>query len=683
MERASKGEDVTEELKAIESILAEKKEEKEEQIRKIQAQEYAKAMSSSEGTKKTNTELSAINENTKTMAGVLNEGFSKVTSAIEASPKVESAAQQTALKREETQKTLQAAKAVGEPYAISPDGKTSAEAKASYIYTGAYGGDITKTPAEEHQWGVPVGQEAAYAFVEKTPTIAKTDIPVVEKAAMVAEEPGILSFGEKTKPYMGGVFGQADDLLASDEQIKKSQMAASLPTPFGEPFVKKPDLGYADRLKEAGKTDEEIKKEEMIKSAARGGLTMTFPEEGESVEEFAERTKSPEQKREEAARRDVASKYKSDRPVDSYDVLKKEVDVAKTEKDRKKDLSVLGAAEAKREVLFDEGSVAVEEKEKAAGLKEESKEAKSLKEKSLKETDQGKESKKVQEKLNTEISDLKDEVEKLKTTIVDVNDVFKDLSDSADNVIALGDASKDSASLINGFGDSVSAASSSLDILSSKMSTATTTNEESGPTMTAEGTDFDFISEEDAINLVNFTKEELLENINNIDHTELLDSLVGKTDVISKDVASIKENVTIISDVVSEEDFNTFKEKALRYFEEVDRIKDIGLNDLASSADFDDLKSVVADYVETIDELKTLVDDLVDTSSSHSTSIVELEAAFNLVGDELRNHDEQFTKLEESLGSMDHKFTIDIDDLKSSVGEAMDLARAAYTFATT
>jgi TP901 family phage tail tape measure protein len=651
MERASKGEDVTEELKAIESVLAEKKEEKEEQIRKIQAQEYAKAMSSSEGTKKTNTELSAINENTRTMTGTLNEGFSKVTSAIEAIPKTEGVAQQAALEKEKTQKTLQAAKDTGAVVAYeAPLGKKAiAEATASHVYTGAYD-DITKTPVEEHQWGVPVSQDEAYAFVEKTlskePLIAEAGIPVVEKE---------------------------EYLPASDEQRKKSQMAAALPS-FGKDFVET-DFGYADRLKEAGKTEEEIKKEEMIKSAAKGGLTMTLPEVGESVEEFAERTKSPEQKREEAARLDVESKYKSDRPTDSYDILKEELDtLGKTKKPFDE--------ESKRDKLFDGDDRLVDEKEKAAGIKEERKETKELKEKSLKETEQGKESKKEGEKLNKEVSDLKDEIEKLKTTITDVNTAFEDLSDSADNIAALGNASKDSAAQVDTFGKSIFSASSSLDIFSSKASTATAESNEQGPTMVAEEVDFNFISEEDAINLVNFTKGELLENINNIDNTELLDSLVEKTDIISKDVASIKEGVTVISDAVSEEDFNVFKEKAFKYFEEVDKIKDIELDKLASSTDFDDLKTTVADYIETVGKLEKLTDTLADTSSSHFTSILDLEKAFDLVSNELRDYNEKFTKLESSLGSMDHKFTTLIDDLKEDVGEVMNLAWAARSLAS-
>jgi hypothetical protein len=374
MERASKGEDVTDELKSIESVLAEKKEEKEDQIRKLQAQEYAKAVSSSEGTKKTNTELSAINENTKTMVGAFNEGFSKTISAIEATSKTASGPD-VVPKAEAAPKTLQAAEAAGAivAYEVPPEGKVpTAEVKAGHVYTGAYGGVIT-TPAEEHKQGVPAGllggiagpkvdEEYAktekynieklmggiagpkvdeeYAKTEKyhvekllgfggpeaakKPLVAEAAIPTVEKAAMIVEEgPGQLAFGEKVTPYLPGILGQEEYLSASDEARKKSQMAASLPV-FGEPFVEKPDFGYADRLKEVGKTEEEIKKEEMIKSAAKGGLTMTFPEEGESVEDFAERTKSPEQKREEAARRDVAASYKSDRPVESYDVLKEE-----------------------------------------------------------------------------------------------------------------------------------------------------------------------------------------------------------------------------------------------------------------------------------------------------------------------------------------------------------------------
>ena len=613
MERASKGEDVTEELKAIESVLAEKKEEKEEQIRKIQAQEYAKAMSSSEGTKKTNTELSAINENTKTMAGVLNEGFSKVTSAVESSIKTEGVAQSAALGREESQKVLQVAKDIG-------------------------------------------------------PTLGY-EIPL--RGMDVSQAAAAMPFEEKVKPSLPGVFGQGEYLLGSDE--RKSQMAASLPI-FGKGFVET-DFGYDERLKEAGKTEEEIKKEEMIKSVAKGGLTMALPEEGETVKDFAERTKSPEKKREDAIREDIKSKYRSDRPVDSYEILKEEVDSLGAKKE------TLGV-ESKRDRLFDKEDVSVEEKEKAAGIKEESKEAKDLKEKALKETEQAKVSKKENKELNTEISDLKEEVEKLKTTITDVNTVFKDLSDSAGNVIALGDASKDSASFVDSFGKSVSAVSISLDVLSSKASTATITTEETGPTMVAEGADFNFISEEDAINLVNFTKGELLENINNINNTELLDNLVEKTEVISKDVASIKENVTLISDVVSEEDFNTFKEKAFKYFEEVDKIKDLELDELASSTVFDDLKSIVFDYVETVDKLRTLVDGLVDTSSSHFTSILELETAFNLVSDELRDHGEKFIKLEDGLGTVDHKFTTLVDDLKDDVGEAMNLAWAAQSLAS-
>jgi hypothetical protein len=665
MERASKGEDVTEELKAIESVLAEKKEEKEDQIRKIQAQEYAKAMSSSEGTKKTNTELSAINENTKTMAGVLNEGFSKVVSVFEATSKIVSTSEAVP-KIEAAQEPLQAAGPQTKVDTMMDKWHTKAAEYATEKLS-AFGSPVAETEELTGGGGI-FGAQMVGQFLALQKEAAS--IPVVEKAATVTEDPGILSFGDKTKPYMSGVFGREDYLLAGDE--RKSQMAAALPTPFGESFVKT-DFGYDARLKEAGKTEEEIKKEEMIKSAAKGGLTMTLPELGESVEDFAERTKSPEQKRGEAARLDVASKYKSDRPVDSYDILKEELVGAKERPFDK---------ESKKDKILDRDDTSVDEKEEAAGIKKERKETKDLKEKSLKETERDKVSKKENKELNTEISDLKDEVEKLRSTIIDVNTAFEDLSDSADNVAALGEASKDSASQIDTFGKSIFSASSSLDIFSSKASTATAESNEQGPTMVAEEVDFNFISEEDAINLVNFTKGELLENINNIDNTELLDSLVEKTDTISKDVASIKEDVTSISDTISEEDFNTFKEKALKYFEEMDKIKDIELDKLASSTDFDDLKTTVADYIETVEKLEKLTDTLADTSSSHSASILDLEKAFDLVSNELRDYNEKFTKLESSLDSMDHKFTTLIDDLKEDVGEVMNLAWAARSLAS-
>jgi chromosome segregation ATPase len=169
--------------------------------------------------------------------------------------------------------------------------------------------------------------------------------------------------------------------------------------------------------------------------------------------------------------------------------------------------------------------------------------------------------------------------------------------------------------------------------------------------MVAEAEDFDFISEEDALNLVNFVKEDLDERIRNIDNTEVIAGLVEKTETLTSDVASMKEGVTSTEDTVSE--------KA-----------------------FDDFKFIVAGYVKTIEELKKLTDALTDTSLSHSTSILDLETAFGLVEDKLRDHDEQLTKFEENLGSMDHKFTNLISDLEDDVATAIDLARAAYTFAT-
>jgi hypothetical protein len=647
MERASKGEDVTDELKAIEATLAEKKEEKEEQIRKLQAQEYAKAVSNSEGTKKTNTELSAINENTRSMAGALNEGFSKVTSALEATSKTVSTP--------ETAPKIEAAKAYTEPYS-----------------------DVVKNLAEEHQFGVPVGQDTArttipglvgredyllagagrtlpeatdLSFEEKTKPFVGTGFGFAEAVIPTAEEPGQLAFVEKVKDYLPGVLGQADNLLASDEQRKKSQMAVSL---FGESFVEKPDLGYGALLEEAGKTEEEIKKEEMIKSAAKGGLIMTLPKEGESPEEFSERTKSSEQRREEARRKEIADSYRADRPVDSYEVLKEEageLDIhrgAKAESDAKRKYQREHAFEGTGLTV---DSVSMDEKEKAAGLKKEDEKSKNLKKETLnKDTKQGDESRKESKTLNNEISDLKDEVEKLKTAVSDTTEVFKDLSDVADNVTALGDASKDSAALVDTLGTSADSASSSLDILASKTSTSTVT-EETGPTMVAEAEDFDFISEEDALNLVNFVKEDLDERIRNIDNTEVIAGLVEKTETLTSDVASMKEGVTSTEDTVSE--------KA-----------------------FDDFKFIVAGYVKTIEELKKLTDALTDTSLSHSTSILDLETAFGLVEDKLRDHDEQLTKFEENLGSMDHKFTNLISDLEDDVATAIDLARAAYTFAT-
>ena len=484
--------------------------------------------------------------------------------------------------------------------------------------------------------------------------------------------PGTLSFGEKLKPYSD--INREDYLLASDE--KKSQMAAALSfKDKAKPYVST-DFGYEERLKGVAKTDEEIKKEEMIKSAAKGGLTMTFPKEGESVEEFAERTKYPEQKRENVARRDLELNYGKDRPGGG---------------------SLLGVDE--------DSVVAKEEIQKAAGLKEETKETKSLKEKTLNETKQSKESKDESKNLNNEISDLKDEVEKLKTTISDVNDIFKDLSDSTDSVVALGDASKDSASLIESLGGSASSASSSLDALSSRADTTTST-EETGPTMATDNEDFNFISEEDAIDLIDVTKGELLENINNIDNIETVNGLVEKTETLTTDVASIKEDVLAIPASVAAENFLALKEKADEYFIEVDKIKTIEttLSDLsnevltltnkttedtiettdefASLDDFEDFKSVVMGYVETTDELKILTDEIVNTTSSHSTSILDLETAFDLVEGKLRNHDEQFTKFEESLGSMDHKFTNLISVLEDNVATAIDLARSAYNFAT-
>lgn len=686
MERASKGEDVTDELKAIESTLAKKKEEKEAQIRKIQAQEYAKAVSNSEGTKKTNTELSDVNSNARTIIGTLNENFSKLISATEATSKVventakvdtetaQKAAQATGSTGEAASKTVGRSEALSkteaaqkapqaaeggmvEVYKAPPGVEATAETKASHVYTGAYGGEITQTPVEEHKWGVPVGQDSAYAFVEKAQ---------VEKGGMAAEKllglggasaeketitagkaedksliEASMFTGEKLKPYSG--IERGDYLLASDE--KKSRMADALSSKEkAEPFIKKPDFGYSTSLKEAGKTEEEIKKEEMIRSAAKGGLTVGLPEKGETTNDG---TITPE-----------VEKRISDMLIEK----------------------------------------------KAAGLKEESKETKSLKEKSLKETGQDKKSRKESEGLNTEISDLNDEVEKLRTTITDINDVFKGLSDSVDSINALGDASKGSASLVDQFGESVSTAASSLDDFSSKASTATTESNESGPTMEAEDVDFDFISEEDAINLVNSTKEELLENINDIDNTELLDSLVEKTDTIGEDVASIKEDNTrlfddltektntISEDVVSikedvadipdKEDFNTFKEKALKYFEEIDKVKNINLDKFVNLTDFDGLKNVVDGYVQTIDELKKLTERLAETSLSQFASILELEKAFDLVSNELKDHDENLAKLEEDLGSMDHKFTTAISDLRSDVAEAIDLARSAWSLAS-
>jgi TP901 family phage tail tape measure protein len=253
----------------------------------------------------------------------------------------------------------------------------------------------------------------------------------------------------------------------------------------------------------------------------------------------------------------------------------------------------------------------------------------SLKKKTKEDIKVGAEQIKETKNVNDEMSDLKDEIVTLKTSVSDVNKLFEKLSKGLDDVSGLGDKSKDSAALIETLGKSASDASSSLNTLSTKMDNVKSPEAETGPTMLAEE-GHKYISED----------------------SDIIKDLIGKTDDLVIGVNNIGQNMLELSEgLVTDDSFVDFKKEISSYFE------DIG-------------------------ELKTSVEDLNKDMILNNDYTIESKKQFEIIIDRLQTYDTVFTKIEENISFMDHKFTDDIVELHEMVGEAMDLARSAYNFAS-
>ena len=259
---------------------------------------------------------------------------------------------------------------------------------------------------------------------------------------------------------------------------------------------------------------------------------------------------------------------------------------------------------------------------------------------------------KKNKKLNIEVSNLKDEIEVLKESVIDVNKLFVDLSDNLKNVNSVGEASKSSKDLIDDLGESASKTAISLDTLSTKINTIDVAKEESGPTAAAEKEVVEYISEEEALNLINNVKEELSESIDQLSNdSKTVAELVEKTRILSEDVEIIKNTVPVETEEIESTDFIAFKEE-------------------------------IVSCSETIKELKGLVEDLDTDVANNTASVLVMESGFELINKKLDDHDSALVQLQTNLGAMGAKFTNAINELREEVAEAKDLAWSARVFAS-
>ena len=190
-------------------------------------------------------------------------------------------------------------------------------------------------------------------------------------------------------------------------------------------------------------------------------------------------------------------------------------------------------------------------------------------------------------------------------------------------------------------------------MLSSKVSTTETSETTTGPTAEAGEEGFEYISEEDAINMVNEVKDELSERINDISvDSVVVKDLVEEVRLLIDDTKAIKDSIPEIPEgVVDIDSFDAFKDEVFSYF-------------------------------ETLDELKKLTDSLSEGMTINTTSVLGLESAFELINKKLVTHDDSLSKLTESLDFMDHKFTDLVNELRDDLSDAIDLTNSAYAFAT-
>jgi len=554
MKKASEGKDVTKDLEQIQKSLTEKKKEREEQIRKIQAEEYARAVK--EVVAPHDKKLESIKGNTDKLITIMSDAGHSIVDAVNAS---------------------------------------SEKARVA-------SGDVL---------GQPAGTKSKMAaFVQ---------------------------------PH------QPEDFLLERDK-KKSRVMPELSFEEKAAQFVQTDFGYTDRLKEATKTEEEVKKEQMVESAARGGLAMSFPAEGEKMTDFT--TRMDEERRvrntQEAMQAGLAvtpvsesaKRIYADPDAQLYDDMAKKLP--------KKEKSLIPTMAVDKQLITDKEKVATmfDEVNQITSIPKEGRltppkdvseekqrkfDKSDLKQKTKEITKVGAEQVKETKNVNDEMSDLKDEIVTLKTAVSDVNALFEKLSKGLDDVSDLGDKSKDSAVLIETLGKSASDASSSLDTLSTKMDTVKSpeTGTEAGPTMMGEE-GYEYISED----------------------SDIIKNLINKTDNLVIGVNSIEQNMLELSE------------------------------GLVTTDNFVDFKKEISGYFEEISGLKTLVEDLNKDMILNKNYTLESKGQFEIILNRLQTYDTAFTKIEENVSSMDHKFTDAIAELHEEVIEAIDLARSAYGFAS-
>jgi hypothetical protein len=508
MQKASRGEDVTKDLEQIQGKLKEKEEKRKEQVRKMQAEEYARALK--EVMTPSDTKLGAISDNTGKLITTMGDVGHNIADAINNMSKTQPATVST------------------NAAALSPEQKQKEMVKS------ASSGGFTMTFPEE---------------------------------------------GESVQDFADRTGGQ--------------------------------------------------KQEEMVKSAARGGLTMTFPEEGESVQDFADRT----------------GKEKEGRTVKNLidaGLTVAQPGAGESIKDEEKVTTM--AAEVNKQALVTKDSVLTKPKDISED-KQKKFDDSDLKQKTKEDKKVGAEQKKETKNLNDEVSNLKDEIVTLKTTVSDVNKAIGTFSKGLDTISDLGKTSKDSATLIETLGRSASDTSYSLDTLSNKVAAVKSTETETAPTMKSEE-GYKYIPED----------------------SDIIKDLVEQTNDLRTGVNSIEQELLeVAKGLVTEDSFNDFKKE----------ISDSKVSD-ADMESIEIIKNEVANYFDTVSELKGLIVTLEESTGFNTDLSEKLSVSMDNIVKRLMEHDDEFVDIQKTVTDIDTSFSFIIDELREEVSEAIDLSRSAY-----